>query len=126
MSGPTAVKALISFNLMLLCLYGLRKDAKFTVYVPAIRLFQSLTKMNAKTVTASNGPTMKYHCTVILAEKKEKILSHYGSSKHEGPEAKQVRSLLKFICRPRLSKNNNSMKNDFWAYSCHVLHSSWL
>ena len=25
--------------------------------------------MNANTVTASNGPTMKYHCTVALAEK---------------------------------------------------------
>ena len=27
--------------------------------------------MNANTVTASNGPTMKYHCTVALAEKKK-------------------------------------------------------
>ena len=25
--------------------------------------------MNANTVTASNGPTIKYHCTVALAEK---------------------------------------------------------
>ena len=25
--------------------------------------------MNANTVTASNGPTMRYHCTVVLAEK---------------------------------------------------------
>ena len=25
--------------------------------------------MNANTVTASNGPTMKYHCTVAWAEK---------------------------------------------------------
>ena len=62
--------------------------------------------MNANTVTASNGPTMKYHCTVVLAgkKKKKKILSHYRSSKHERPEARQVRSLLKFICHPRLSK----------------------
>ena len=25
--------------------------------------------MNANTATTSNGPTMKYHCTVVLAEK---------------------------------------------------------
>ena len=42
------------------------------VYVPAIRLFQRYKTMNANTVTASNGPTMKYHCTVVLAEKKNK------------------------------------------------------
>ena len=41
------------------------------VYVPAIRLFQRYKTMNANTVTASNGPTMKYHCTVVLAEKKK-------------------------------------------------------
>ena len=28
--------------------------------------------MNANTVTASKGPTMKYHCTVALPEKKNK------------------------------------------------------
>ena len=67
-------------------------------YVPATRLFQRYNTMNANTVTASNGPTMKYHCTVTLAEKNKKILSHYGSSKHEGPEAKQVRYLLKLKC----------------------------
>ena len=39
------------------------------VYVPAIRLFQRYKTMNANTVTASNGATMKYHCTVVLAEK---------------------------------------------------------
>ena len=27
--------------------------------------------MNANTVTASNGPTMTYHCTVALAEKQK-------------------------------------------------------
>ena len=42
------------------------------VYVPAIRLFQRYKTMNANTVTASNGPTMKYHCTVVLAEKTNK------------------------------------------------------
>ena len=41
------------------------------VYVPAIRLFQRYKTMNANTVTASNGATMKYHCTVVLAEKKK-------------------------------------------------------
>ena len=30
--------------------------------------------MNANTVTASNGPTMKYHCTVFLAEKTKRYL----------------------------------------------------
>ena len=54
---------------MLLCWHVLRKDAKFIVYVPAIRLFQRYNTMNANTVTASNGPTMKNHCTVALAEK---------------------------------------------------------
>ena len=28
--------------------------------------------MNANTVTASNGPTMKYHCTVVFAGKEKK------------------------------------------------------
>ena len=60
-----------SVHLILLCWYGPRKDEKFTVYVPAIRLFQRHKTMNANTVTASNGPTMKYHCTVVLAEKKQ-------------------------------------------------------
>ena len=98
--------------------------------------------INANTVTASNGPTMKYHCTVVLAEKtkaktkkktkkkktktkqnkakNKKIFSHYGTSKHEEPEARQVLSLLKFIFYPRLSKENSIKKKDFWGYSCHV------
>ena len=65
--------------------------------------------MNANTVTASNGPTMKYHCTVVLAAKNKKVLSDYGSTKHEGHEAILFRSLLKFLCYPGLSKNNNSI-----------------
>ena len=145
-----------SVDLILLSWYGPRKDAKFNAHVPAIRLFQRYKTTNANTVEASNGPTMKYHCTVVLAEKKNKktkqnknkktnkqkanaqknkkkkkktqtkrkMLSHYGSSKDEGPEAKQVRSLLKFICHPRLSKNNNSIKRGFCGY--HMLHSSLL
>ena len=81
------------------------------VYVPAIRLFQRYKTMNANTVTASNGPTMKYHCTVILAEKKKttkqtknkqtknkKVLSYYGSTKNEGPKGKQRCLLLRFNC----------------------------
>ena len=40
-------------------------------YVPAIRLFQSFKAMNPNTVTASNGPTMKYHRIVALAENKK-------------------------------------------------------
>ena len=41
------------------------------VYAPAIRLFQSFKAINANTVTASNGPTMKYHRIVALAENKK-------------------------------------------------------
>ena len=40
--------------------------------------------MNANTNTASNGPTMKYHCKVVLAEKTK------------WHKAKQGFSLLKF------------------------------
>ena len=47
-------------------------DANFTVYVPPIRLFQRYKTMNANTATASNGPTTKYHCTVVFAEKENK------------------------------------------------------
>ena len=50
----------------------MQKHLSELVYVPAIRLFQRYKTMNANTVTASNGPTMKYHCTVVLAEKKKK------------------------------------------------------
>ena len=42
------------------------------LYVPAIRLFQRHKTINDNTVTASNGPTMKYHCTMVLAAKKQK------------------------------------------------------
>ena len=41
-------------------------------YVPAIRLFQRYKTMNANTVTASNGPTMKYHRTVVFAGKEKR------------------------------------------------------
>ena len=34
--------------------------------------------MNANTATASNGPTIKYHCTVALAEKKNKTKQKYN------------------------------------------------
>ena len=54
--------------------------------------------MNANTVTARNGPTMKYHCTVVLSEKKkEKVIRDYGSTKNERPKAKQGCLLLWFI-----------------------------
>ena len=74
-------------------------------YVPAIRLFQRYKTMNANTVTASNGPTMKYHCTVVFAGKEKKktkqnkkVLSYYGSTKNEGPKGKQRCFLLRFNC----------------------------
>ena len=56
------------------------------VYIPAIRLFQRYKTMNANTVTASNGPTMKYHCTVVLAEKKKQ--------KQRNKETKKTRRCL--------------------------------
>ena len=49
------------------------------VYVPAIRLFQSFKAMNANTVTASNGPTMKYHRIVALAENKKQNKKQKGT-----------------------------------------------
>ena len=91
-----------SVDLILLCWYGFSKHAKCIVYVPAIRLFQRHKTINANTVTASNGPTMKYHCTVVLAAKKKQTNKHTNKKKHEGPKANQIRSLLKFICYPRL------------------------
>ena len=63
-----------------------RKDAKFTVYVPAIRLFQRFKTMNANTVAASNGPTMKYHCTVFLAEKTKRYLVTMGQLSMKDPK----------------------------------------
>ena len=56
------------------------------VYVPTIRLFQRYETMNANTVTASNGPTMKYHCTVFLAEKTKKYLVTMGQLKMKDPK----------------------------------------
>ena len=67
------------------------------VYVPAIRLFQSFKAMNANTVTASNGPTMKYHRIVVLAENKKqnktknkKAPSYYGSTENDGRKQNKV------------------------------------
>ena len=37
--------------------------------------------MNANTVTASNGPTMKYHCTVALAEKTKQNKKNNNNNK---------------------------------------------
>ena len=65
-------------------------------YVPAIRLFRRYKTMNASTATTSNGPTMKYHCTVVLSAKTKKVHSYYGWTKKEWPKAKQVCFLLKF------------------------------
>ena len=85
----------------------MQKNLLKLVYVPAIRLFQRYKTTNANTVTANNGPTMKYHCTVVLSEKKKKtknrqnrkkkVISDYGSTKNEGPKAKQGCLLLRFI-----------------------------
>ena len=54
--------------------------------------------MNADTVTASNGPTMKYHRRVALAENKKqnkknknkKAPSYYGSTENEGRKQNKV------------------------------------
>ena len=56
------------------------------VYVPEIRLFQRYKTMNANTVTASNEPTMKYHCTVVLAEKTKRYLITMGQLKMKDPK----------------------------------------
>ena len=45
--------------------------------------------MNANTVTASNGPTMKYHCTVVLAEKTKKCLVTVGQVNMNDPKKKK-------------------------------------
>ena len=78
----------------------MQKNLLELVYVPAIRLFRRYKTINANTVTASDGPTMKYHCTVVLSGKKknEKVIRDYGSTKNEGPKAKQGCFLLRFYC----------------------------
>lgn len=66
------------------------------VYVPAIRRFQRCKATDAKTVTARTGPAMTYHCTAGAdgaAERNKRILTYYGSTKNEGPEAKRKCSL---------------------------------
>ena len=42
--------------------------------------------MNANTATTSNGPTMKYHCTVVLAEKKKRYIVSMGELKMNDPK----------------------------------------
>ena len=56
------------------------------VYVPAIRLFQRYKTMDAKTATARNEPTMKYHCTVVLAETTKRHLITMGQLKIKDPK----------------------------------------
>ena len=58
------------------------------VYVPAIRLFQSFKAMNANTVRASNGPTMKYHRIVAFAENK-KTKTKQKQNKNKNKKQKQ-------------------------------------
>ena len=49
--------------------------------------------MNANTARTSNGPTMKYHCTVVLAEKKQKrYIVTMGELKMNDP--KQIKSVF--------------------------------
>ena len=54
--------------------------------------------MDANTVTANSEPTMKYHCTVVLAEKKKKVLNCYESTKNKGRKTTQVYPLMRFYC----------------------------
>ena len=56
------------------------------VYVPAIRLFQRYKTMDADTATASNEPTMEYHCTVVLAETTKRHLITMGQLKIKDPK----------------------------------------
>ena len=101
------------------------------VYVPAIRLFRRYKTINAKTVPASNGPTMKYHCTVVLSEKKkkkkkknEKVIRDYGSTKNEGPKAKQGCFLLRFYCTQDCLqlKTTTRLKRLLWLLVSHVAY----
>ena len=57
-----------------LALLALRtqKNLLKLIYIPAIRLFQRYKTINANTVTESDGPTIKCHCTVVLSEKNKK------------------------------------------------------
>ena len=48
--------------------------------------------MNANTVTASNGPTMKYHCTVALAEKTNKQTNKKQNKKTTTKKKKQPKN----------------------------------
>ena len=87
------------FPLTRLLALRVQKNLLELVYVPAIRLFRRYKTINANTVTASDGPTMKYHCTVVLSEKEnEKVIRDYGSTKSEGPKAKQSCFLMRFYC----------------------------
>lgn len=68
------------------------------VYVPTNRRFQRYNTIDVNTVTARPGPTMKYHCTAVLSEKKKrekkeeehnKVLRYYGLTRYEGRKAKK-------------------------------------
>ena len=54
-----------------ICVKSAKEFIEAHIYIPAIRLFRRYKTINANTVTASNGPTMKYHCTVVLSETKQ-------------------------------------------------------
>ena len=63
------------------------------LYIPAIRRFQRYKAINANTVTARTGPTMKYHFTVVVAEKpkqKGTCVSYFRSTENEGHEANKI------------------------------------
>ena len=59
------------------------------MYIPAIRLFQSFKAMNANTVTASNGATMKYQRIVALAENKKKTKQKQKQNKTKKKKQKR-------------------------------------
>ena len=66
--------------------------------------------MNANTAATSNGPTMKYHSTVVLAEKKKKVIVTMGELKMNDPKQnKSVFSWSFIILKNSLTKNNNSI-----------------
>ena len=91
-------------------------------YVPAFRLFRRYKTMNANTATTSNGPTMKYHCTVVLAEKTKKVHSYYGWTKNEWPKAKQVCFQLKFYyTQDCLQLKTTTPFKKTWP----IIHATW-
>ena len=87
------------------------------VYVPAFCLFHRYKTMN---VTASNGPAMKYHCTVVFSEKRKYLVTK-GQIKMKDPKQNKLVLLYSKLSSPT---SKNSIQKDFCDNSCYMLHPS--